>query len=111
MLASTPKPDTLSSDPVRWLIDQQSFDGAWILTPEHVLKLTNGKSLQSFQSTITQSNDVLTTALAIAILESKHSSQKTLWFAVAEKSRQQLLRYGLTKDQAKALIDEIKVKL
>ena len=77
----------LSTDPVRWLIDQQSFNGAWLLNNQDIEKLTNGKSLSVFQSTVTNNNDALTTAVAIAVLESKHADQKLLWNALVEKAR------------------------
>ncbi|CAF0876802.1 unnamed protein product [Rotaria sp. Silwood1] len=72
----------LSADPVRWLIDQQSFNGAWLLNENDIRKLTNGKSLSAFISNVTKAKDALTTALAIAILELKHADQKNLWYGV-----------------------------
>jgi hypothetical protein len=101
----------LSTDPVRWLIDQQSFNGAWLLNEKDIEKLTSGKSLSTFQSTVTKNKDALTTALAIAVLESKYADQKNLWNAVVGKGRKQLHSFGLSDDQVNILINEIKSKL
>jgi hypothetical protein len=49
----------LSTDPVRWLVDQQSFNGAWLLNDKDIEKLTNGKSLSTFESTVTKIRDAL----------------------------------------------------
>lgn len=102
---------TMSTDPVRWLIDQQSFNGAWILNEKDIEKLTNGKSLSAFSSNLTKNKDALTTALAIALLESKYSDRKDLWYGVVEKGRKKLLNFGLNSQQANLLINEIKNKL
>jgi hypothetical protein len=101
----------LSTDPVRWLIDQQSFSGAWILNEKDIEKLTKGKSLSTFQSTITQNKDALTTALAIAVLESTYADEKNLWFGVVGKGRKHLNSFGLSNEQANTLINEMKKKL
>jgi len=101
----------LSTDPVRWFIDQQSFNGAWLLNEKDIEKLTSGKSLSTFQSTVTKTKDALTTALAIAVLESKYADQKNLWNAVVRKGRKQLHSFGLSDDQVNTLINEIKSKL
>lgn len=101
----------LSIDPVRWLIDQQSFNGAWLLNDRDIEKLTNGKSLSTFTSTVTKSKDALTTALAIAVLESKYADQKNLWYAVVAKGRKQLHSFGLNDAQVDTLINEIKNNL
>jgi hypothetical protein len=108
---STTTTTSLSADPVRWLIDQQSFDGAWLLNYEGIEKLTNGKSLSTFQSTVTKNKDALTTALAIAVLESNYADQKQLWNAVVAKGRKRLNSFGLSDDQINTLINEIKSKL
>jgi len=101
----------LSNDPVRWLIDQQSFNGAWVLNEKDIQKLTNGKSLSVFQSTVTNTKEALTTALAIAVLESKYADQKNLWSAVVGKARKRLSNFGLADNQVNILINEIKSKL
>ncbi|CAF2826685.1 unnamed protein product [Rotaria sp. Silwood2] len=101
----------VSTDPVRWLIDQQSFNGAWLLNENDIKKLTNGKSLSTFISNVTKDKDALTTALAIAILELKHADQKNLWYGVVEKGRKRLSGFGLSSDQINLLINEIKNKL
>ena len=101
----------MSTDPVRWLIDQQSFNGAWTIDDKNIEQLTNGKSLSTFQSTVTKNKDVLTTALAIALLESKYFAQKNLWNAIVEKGRKNLHSYGFNETQINTLINEIKMKL
>lgn len=109
--STTIRPSLLAVDPVRWLIDQQSFNGAWNLTAQDVKTLTNGKSLDTLQTTVTKDTNTLSTALAIALLESKYASQKNLWFAIAEKGRKQLQRSGLSTGQITQLIDEITKQL
>jgi hypothetical protein len=109
--AVTTTTNAMSTDPVRWLIDQQTFNGAWVLNENDVQKLTKGKSLSVFQSTVTKTNEALTTALAIAVLESKHADQKNLWNAVVGKARKRLSSLGLTNDQINTLINEMKSKL
>jgi hypothetical protein len=109
--ATTTATTQLATDPVRWLIDQQSFNGAWLLNENDIAKLTKGKSLSVFQSTVTNTREALTTALAIAVLESKHADQKNLWNAVVGKARKRLSNLGLTDNQVYTLINEIKSKL
>ena len=101
----------MSTDPVRWLIDQQAFNGGWPLNENDVQKLTKGKSLNVFQSTVTKTKEALTTALAIAVLESKHADQKNLWNAVVAKARKRLSNLGLTNNQINTLINDMKSKL
>ncbi|CAF1412354.1 unnamed protein product, partial [Didymodactylos carnosus] len=110
-VATTTTASLLTTDPVRWLIDQQSFNGAWILSEKDVKTLTDGKSLDTFKSTISEAKDTLTTALAIAVLELKYAAQKNLWYGIVEKGRKQLYSFGLSNDQVNALINEIKNKL
>jgi hypothetical protein len=110
-VSTTTTSSLLSTDPVRWLIDQQSFNGEWLLNEKDIEKLTNGKSLSTFQSTVTKTKDALTTALAIAVLESKYADQKNLWNAVVGKGRKRLHSFGLSNDQVNLLINEIKSKL
>lgn len=98
-------------DHVRWLINKQLFDGTWELKEDEVKMLTEGGTLEKFQSNIINNEIVITTAIAISILESKHSDQQDLWHAVVSKARQQLINFGLTQDQVELLIKEIKNKL
>ena len=109
--SNTNKKPSSSYDHVRWLIDRQSFNGAWIFDDQEVSQLTNGKSFSSIKTTGNRSRDVVTTALAIAVLESKHVSEKNLWQIVVGKARKQLEREGLSKDQINALVEEIKKQL
>jgi hypothetical protein len=109
--ASTSTASLINTDPVRWLIDQQSFNGAWTLDEKDIEKLTNGKSLDAFKSKISEDKDVLTTALAMAVLELKHNDKKSLWYAIVEKGRKRLNSFGLTNDQVNLLINEMKNKL
>ncbi|CAF3071487.1 unnamed protein product [Rotaria sp. Silwood2] len=106
-----PRKPSANTDSVRWLIDQQSFNGAWILTDDQVQQLTGGKSWTYFKSKANQDKDVITTALAIALLESQHVKQKNLWFMVADKGRRRLLDFGLNKNEIDLLINEIRSKL
>jgi hypothetical protein len=100
-----------SSTSARWLIDRQSFNGAWILTDDEVKQLTGGKSWTYFISNVSKDKDVITTALVIALLESQHAKQKSLWFMVADKGRRQLSLGGLNKNEIDLLINEIRNKL
>lgn len=109
-VTSTARP-SVSGDHVRWLIDQQSFNGAWKLQHDDVGKLTNGKSWSAFASRVTRNQDALSTALAIAVLEAKHAGQRTLWTAVVAKGRKHLQTYGLTSSQVDQLINDIKHSL
>ena len=111
VMATAPTTVQTSTDPVRWLIDQQSFNGGWILNDTDIQKLAKGKTLRAFPSTVTSTKEALTTALAIAVLESKHADQKDLWNAVVGKARKRLSKLGLTDDQIITLINEMKNKL
>ena len=98
-------------DHVRWLINNQSFNGAWSMTDNDIQQLTGGKSLATFQSEISDIDDVITTGIAIAVLEQKYADQQDLWHAVVEKGRKQTINLGLTQDKIDLLINEIKNKL
>ncbi|CAF1043172.1 unnamed protein product [Adineta ricciae] len=100
-----------ATDFIRKLIQQQSFDGAWVLTDDYVKQLTGGKSTSYFMSTINQDKDVTTTALAIALLELRYANQKSLWFMAVDKGRWRLMNYGLSQNKIELLINEVKNKL
>lgn len=100
----------LSTDPVRGLIEQQSFDGSWILSDEDIQILTKNTVSSVFQSTITNNRDALTTAFAIAYLESKHSNESNLWKPLVEKARKRLLNYGLKSGDVQKLVEEFQNK-
>ncbi|CAF0794597.1 unnamed protein product [Adineta ricciae] len=102
---------SLSHDPVRWLIRQQSFNGLWKLSDSDIRTLTSGKELSAFSSSVTQNRDALSTALVIAVLESKHGQESNLWSAVVSKGRKQLLALGLNSSEVNLLIEEMKKKL
>ena len=102
---------SLSKDPVRWLINRQSFNGAWLLNKTDIKRLTNGKSLNTFQSILTKNKGALTTAIAIAVLELKYDNEKNLWYGVVQKARKRLHGFGLSSHQVDMLINEIKNKL
>jgi len=97
--------------PVQWFIERQSFNGAWVLNDTDVSQINRGKSLNSITVTGDRSRHVITTALAIAVLESKYNDQMRLWQAAVSKARKQLEREGLTYQEANALIDEIKSQI
>ncbi|CAF0932997.1 unnamed protein product [Rotaria sordida] len=90
---------------------EQSFNGAWQLTDDDIQLLTGGKTMATFKSNISDMEDIITTAIAIAVLESKYASQQDLWHAVVDKARQQMINFGLTQDNVDLLINEIKNKL
>ncbi|CAF1303922.1 unnamed protein product [Adineta steineri] len=108
---STTTSSLLSTDPVRWLVNQQLFSGAWLLNDKEIKMLTKGKTLSTFTSTITQNRDALSTALAVAVLETKYADQKNLWNAVVAKGRKQLENFGVKNDQIDILINDMKKKL
>jgi hypothetical protein len=108
---ATPTPP-VPRDTVRWLISQQTFSGAWIFSEQDVLQLTNNKPLDSFTlPQVGQGKEVLDTALAIAVLESRHTVQQNLWYAIVEKARKRLQTVGLSVEQVNKLIDAIKNQL
>jgi hypothetical protein len=98
-------------DYVRWLINKQSFNGAWKLTDSDIQELTGGKTIETFKSNIIDMDDAITTAIVIAVLESKYADQQDLWYAVVDKARQQMINFGLTQDKVDLLITGIKNKL
>lgn len=108
--AATIKPVD-ASDRVRWLIDRQSYNGAWIFLDQDIPKFTDGKTFHSFKTNNNHSRNMITTALAISVLESEHSQQSNLWFAIVNKARKYLQSEGLTSDELDQLIDEIKDQL
>ena len=81
------------------------------MTDNDIQQLTGGKSLATFQSEISDIDDAITTAIAIAVLEERYANQQDLWHAVVEKGRQQMINFELTQDKIDLLINEIKNKL
>jgi hypothetical protein len=74
---------------VRHLISEQKFNGMWDLSDEAVQRLT-GKARTHFSST--ETSEIVTTALVIAVLEGRFASHSSLWYGVVQKARQQLLK-------------------
>jgi len=101
----------LSTDPVRWLISKQSFDGTWILSDDEIRILTNQSLNGKLQSTITTNSNALTTAFAIAYLETKQQNQRDLWSTLVDKARKQLINYGLSQNDIQSLINEFQTQL
>ena len=64
---------------VRHLIDKQKFDGSWNLDSKSIEQLT-GKSLTVFPQS--KSNQVLVSAIFIAVLETLCALFPTMWYGV-----------------------------
>lgn len=101
----------LSTDPVRWLISKQSFNGAWVLSDNEIRILTNQSLKGKLKSTITTDSNALTTAFAIAYLETKQQNQRDLWSTLVNKARKQLVNYGLSQNDIQSLVNEFQTQL
>jgi hypothetical protein len=102
---------SLTVNPVRWLIEHQSYNGLWILTDIEIKQLTEGKAWTEFTFGISNNKDIITTSLVIALLQLKHADEHNLWILLAEKGRTQMVSLGLNNDQIDLLIKQIKEKL
>ncbi|UJR07093.1 hypothetical protein I4U23_011381 [Adineta vaga] len=102
---------SLTVNPVRWLIEHQSYNGLWMLNDNEIKQLTNGKAWTEFKFGISDNKDVITTSLVIALLQLKYANQHSLWIILAEKGRNQMINLGLSKDKIDLLIKQIKDKL
>ncbi len=100
---------TNNQDIVRYLIDKQKFDGSWDLDATNVERLT-GKPLIAFQQLA--NNQVLISAIIIAVLETRFTSFSSMWHGVVQKARKRLVDL-LGKDVKKldALLEEIRKQL
>ncbi len=100
---------TNDQDIVRHLIDKQKFDGSWDLDATNVERLT-GKPLIGFQQLA--NNQVLISAIVIAVLETRFTSFSLMWHGVVQKARKRLVDL-LGKDVKKldALLEEIRKQL
>lgn len=94
-------------------VDLQKYDGLWVLTADDVTQLTS-KPLTAFSSSVvknmdkTQQEAMITTAIVIAILESRCSSLKTLWQALSNKAQTRLKELlGGDETQLKQLLKDI----
>ncbi|CAF1074410.1 unnamed protein product [Didymodactylos carnosus] len=86
------KKDTWPSsdqDIVPHLINLQKFDGLWILSDEEIQKLCK-KPLSSFHPDTSTDPIVLTSALVIAVLETKFVLFKPMWSFIVNKGRKRL---------------------
>ncbi|UJR18728.1 hypothetical protein I4U23_005635 [Adineta vaga] len=97
---------THNQDIVRHLIAQQKFDGSWDLDSESIKQLT-GHSLSIFQQLA--NNQIIVSAIVIAVLETRFAAFSSLWYGVVLKARQRLF-YLLGNDSNKldALLAEIR---
>jgi hypothetical protein len=100
---------TNEQDTVRHLISKQKFDGSWDLDSIGIEKLT-GKSLTDFKN-ITN-DQVLVSAIVIAVLETRFASFSTMWHGVVQKARKRLIDL-LGKDVKKldSLLEDIRRQL
>jgi hypothetical protein len=100
---------TNNQDIVRYLIDKQKFDGSWELDATNIERLT-GKPLIAFQQLT--NNQVLISAIVIAVLETRFNSFSLMWHGVVQKARKRLVDL-LGKDVKKldALLEEIRKQL
>jgi hypothetical protein len=79
---------TNNQDIVRHLIDKQKFDGSWDLDSKSIEQLT-GKPLTVFQHLT--NNQVLISAIVIAVLETRFASLSSMWHGVVQKARKRLV--------------------
>ena len=100
---------TNNQDIVRHLIDKQKFDGSWELDAKNVERLT-GKPLITFQQLA--NNQVIISAIVIAVLETRFTSFSSMWHGVVQKARKRLIDL-LGKDTKKldTLLEKIKKQL
>jgi stringent starvation protein B len=100
---------TNNQDIVRHLIDKQKFDGSWDLDSKSIGQLT-GKPLTVFQHLT--NNQVLISAIVIAVLETRFASLSSMWHGVVQKARKRLVDL-LGKDIKKldTLLEDIRKQL
>jgi hypothetical protein len=100
---------TNNQDIVRHLIDNQKFDGSWDLDSKSIERLS-GKPLTIFQHLT--NNQVLVSAIIIAVLEERFASFSSMWHGVVQKARKRLIDL-LGKDMKKLdiLLGEIRKQL
>jgi hypothetical protein len=100
---------TNNEDIVRHLIDKQKFDGSWDLDSKSIEQLT-GKPLTVFQHLT--NNQILISAIVIAVLETRFASLSSMWHGVVQKARKRLFDL-LDKDIKKldTLLEDIRKQL
>jgi hypothetical protein len=100
---------TDNQDIVRHLIDKQKFDGSWDLNSKSIEQLTR-KPLSAFQQST--NNQVLVSAIVIAVLETRFTLFSSMWHGVVQKARKRLIDL-LGKDNKKldTLLEEIRKQL
>ena len=91
------------------MINKQKFDGFWDLDSKSIEQLTE-KPLAAFQQST--DNQVLVSAIVIAVLESRFASFSSMWHGVVQKARKRLIDL-LEKDTNKLdiLLEEIRKQL
>jgi hypothetical protein len=101
--------DDEQRDIVRQLISKQNFDGSWDMDSKTIEELI-GKSLTDLQQW--PDTKVLTSAIIIAVLETRFVSLSSMWYAIVQKARKRL-NDVLNKDNKKldTLIEDIKKQL
>jgi hypothetical protein len=97
-------------DIVRHLINLQKFDGLWNLNESDIQNLCQ-KPLTSFHSNLSYDSSILTTVVAIIILEIKFNSSKTMWSFIVNKARKRLTELLGDNEKLEQLINEIKHQL
>jgi hypothetical protein len=101
-----PKDD---EDIVRYLIDQQNFDGLWSVNSTTIQKLT-GKSLDQFQQSA--KGDMLTSAIILVLLETRFSSFASMCHGIVQKARRRLLDLlGKDNNKLQSLLDDVRKQL
>jgi hypothetical protein len=100
---------TNNEDIVRHLIDKQKFDGSWDLDSKSIEQLT-GKPLTVFQHLT--NNQILISAIVIAVLETRFASLSSMWHGVVQKAHKRLVDL-LGKDIKKldTLLEDIRKQL
>jgi hypothetical protein len=98
-----------NQDIVRYLIDKQKFDGTWDFDSSSIEQLT-GKPLSDFQQTT--DDQVLVTAITIAVLETSFALFSSMWHGVAQKARQRLVDLlGKDMKAVDSLLEDIRKQL
>jgi stringent starvation protein B len=100
---------TNNQDIVRHLIDKQKFDGSWDLDSKSIEQLT-GKPLTVFQHLT--NNQVLISAIVIAVLETRFASLSSMWHGVVQKARKRLVDLlGKNIKKLDTLLEDIRKQL
>ncbi|CAF1087603.1 unnamed protein product [Didymodactylos carnosus] len=97
-------------DIVRHLINLQKFDGLWNLSGDDIQNLCQ-KPLTSFHSNLSNDSTILTSTIAIVVLETKFNSFRTMWSFIVNKGKKRLMELLGDTGKLEQLINDIKNQL